>query len=107
VASYDDNYYQFIPLLAILPNLTYDNFGTAYELYKEALAIDPGVEKILQRLSLREMAFKLAMKCEDLLSVCSFRGDPIHCCDYFDTIYSEHGFCFSFNPRFIGSPDDE
>jgi acid-sensing ion channel, other len=93
--------------LAILPNLTYENFGTAYALYKEALEIDSNAEKSLQKTSLRELAFKLAMKCEDLLSLCSYRGESIPCCEYFDTIYSEHGFCFSFNPRYIGLPDEE
>jgi acid-sensing ion channel, other len=107
IASYDPSYYEFIPLLRILPNLTYDNIDIAYKLYKEALKIDSNVEKSFQKSTLREMVFKLAMKCEDLFSICTYRGESVPCCDFFEQLYSERGFCFSFNPRYIGVSDEE
>lgn len=107
IASYDLNYYEFIPLLGILPNLTYNNIETASQLYKEALNIDANVEKTFQKSNLREMAFKLGIKCEQFMSYCTYRGDYVPCCEFFEMVYSERGFCYSFNPRYIGLPDEE
>jgi acid-sensing ion channel, other len=104
--DFDGNYSDLISFYAVLPNLTYDNIDIAYKLFL-ASKMDSNVEKSFNKSTLREMVFKLAMKCEDLFSVCTYRGESVPCCNFFEQLYSEQGFCFSFNPRYIGLPDQE
>jgi acid-sensing ion channel, other len=53
--------------------------------------------------SLREVVFNIAIKCEELFNDCKFRGNDIPCCNIFKPIYSERGFCFSFNAQYFGN----
>ena len=57
--------------------------------------------------NLRHLAYKVGIKCEDLLEICKYKDEEISCCDYFNPIYSEHGFCYSFNARYYGTPEEE
>lgn len=98
-----DNFEEMIPVLKSLPKLTYDTFGKAYE---AVLNMSSGSEsKTIQ--SLRQLTFKYGIACEDLLELCKYKDEDIQCCDYFMPIYTEHGFCYSFNSRYYGTPEEE
>lgn len=102
LADYESNYAEFIPLLEALTQYSYDSMVSTYELLKTT----PKMEKELKS-TLRQLAFKVAIRCEDLFQNCKFRGDDIPCCDYFSPVYTERGFCFAFNSRFVGTPEEE
>lgn len=57
--------------------------------------------------TLRQVVFRLAILCEDLLYDCKFLDADIPCCDFFKPVYSERGFCYSFNSWFTGSASGE
>lgn len=103
LADYEDNYEEYVPLLEMLPKLSYENFDTMYATILNTTAKLENAEKT----TLRVLAFKVAMKCEDLFYACQYRGEDISCCEYFTPLYSERGFCFAFNARYIGTVDDE
>lgn len=103
--SYD--YVDLLPFYRIFAGLSYDNLLAADLEYQKALKIDPNIKQSLREVSLREMAFKLALRCDDFFTDCTYRGSPIPCCEYFENLYSERGFCFSFNPRYIATPNKE
>lgn len=103
LAVYEDNYGEYVPLLEMLPRLSYDTVDIAYEVINSTKAAFDNEPKT----SLRKLAFKVAMKCEDLFHSCLYRGEEISCCDYFSPIYSERGFCYSFNARFISADEEE
>lgn len=90
-------------MLEMIPRLSYELMVNASEIFQSAAT---KLNKEL-KLPLRHLAFKVAMKCEDLFHACKFRGDSISCCEVFKPIYSERGFCFSFNARYIGAVDAE
>lgn len=101
LGGYEDNYVEYIPVLEMLTTLSYDNFNLLQS------AISVAKVKLNNIENLRNMAFKVAMKCEDLLETCKFRGEEITCCEYFTTIYTERGFCFAFNARYVGISNEE
>lgn len=45
--------------------------------------------------------------CNDTFDTCKYRDEEIKCCEHFYPIYSEHGFCYAFNPRYIDAYDSE
>lgn len=98
-----ENFEEMIPVLKSLPKLTYETFGMANEAWKnvssnsEVKAVD----------GLRQLTFKYGIACEDLLELCKYKDEDISCCDYFMPIYTEHGFCYSFNSRYYGTPGEE
>lgn len=57
--------------------------------------------------NVRQLAFTVGLKCEDLLEICKYKDEEIPCCEYFYAVYSEHGLCYSFNPRYLSKQDDE
>lgn len=103
MADYDDNYLDYVPILEILSRLSYDNMEMAYQEVsnlKEKLANE-------KKTTLRQLVFDVAMPCENLFYDCKFRGESISCCDFFKPVYTERGFCFGFNTRYIGTKDGE
>lgn len=98
----DDNFDEFIPVLKSLPKLSYESFGGTYE-----AVLNMSNELDLSQFNLRQLAFKVSVKCEELLEICKYKDEEISCCDYFSPIYSEHGMCFSFNTRYYGTPQEE
>ena len=97
------NFEEMIPVLKSLPKLTYDTFGKAYE---SVLNMSSEMDASTIQ-SLRHLTFKYAVPCEDLLELCKYKDEDISCCDYFMPLYTEHGFCYSFNTRYYGAPEDE
>lgn len=103
MAGYEDNYQEYFPILELLPKLSYDKMKMAYEEVfnlKEKL----GNEK---KTTLRQLVFNVAMSCENLFYDCKFRGESISCCEYFKPIYTERGFCYAFNSRYVGAVGEE
>ncbi|XP_018785569.1 PREDICTED: sodium channel protein Nach isoform X2 [Bactrocera latifrons] len=82
------------PFLELLTSLNFDNVNEAYALSTSVSA------NILKEINLREAAFKVHISCEDTLTECKYRDEPITCCTHFDRVYTEHGICFAFNSRF-------
>lgn len=75
--------------------------------YSEAVLNMSNGADIKAKQNLRQLAFKVAKKCEDLLEYCEYKKDPVTCCDFFKPIYSEQGFCYTFNAKYIGEDDKE
>ncbi|XP_025416588.1 sodium channel protein Nach-like isoform X2 [Sipha flava] len=44
---------------------------------------------------------KVVYHCEDLMFDCTFKGEPYNCCSGFEPIFTEYGFCYSFNSRHV------
>lgn len=51
--------------------------------------------------------FQVNVLCNQTFDVCKYRDEIIPCCEHFHPIYSEHGFCFAFNSRYIDQSDTE
>lgn len=103
LANVGDNYEEYVPLLEMLPKFSYENLDKMYEIVANTTA---KLDSILAT-SLRQLAFKVAMKCDDLFYACSYRGEEISCCEYFTPLFSERGFCYSFNARYISYLEEE
>lgn len=101
-AGVSDNFDELLPVLMALPRLSYDTFGSMQE---AILNMSDGLD--VSKHNLRQLAFKVAIKCEELLEICKYKDDEISCCDYFYPLYSEHGLCYSFNTRYYGTPEEE
>lgn len=97
----EDNYREYMTLLEMLAKLSYENFDMMYETIKSTTA------KFSNKTTLRQLVFQVAMKCDDLFYACKYRGEEISCWDYFTPVYSERGFCYSFNARYYGTADEE
>jgi acid-sensing ion channel, other len=103
MADYDDNYYEYIPILEMLPKLSYESMAMAYQ---EVSKIKGKLDNE-KKTTLRQLVFKVVMSCENLFYDCKFRGENIPCCEYFKPIYTERGFCYGFNSRYIGAVNEE
>uniref|UniRef100_A0A2S2QQS6 Sodium channel protein Nach n=1 Tax=Sipha flava TaxID=143950 RepID=A0A2S2QQS6_9HEMI len=49
----------------------------------------------------KDLAYKVVYHCEDLMFDCTFKGEPYNCCSGFEPIFTEYGFCYSFNSRHV------
>ena len=103
LADYESNYAEYVPILEMLPKFSYDDFDMIYEI---VLNTTVSLEKV-DKTGLRQLVFKVAMKCDDLFYACSYRGEEISCCDFFTPLYSERGFCYSFNAKYVSFVDEE
>lgn len=88
----------------MLTKLSYDNIDSLQGILNNMKVKMDNVDNVD---NLRQLAFKVAIKCEDLFEICKFRGEEITCCEYFTAIYTERGFCFAFNARYVGTSDEE
>lgn len=50
---------------------------------------------------------QVGILCNETFDVCKYRDDEIKCCEHFFPVYSEHGLCYSFNPRFTDDATSE
>lgn len=96
----NEDYYQQV--LKALPALSYDTFGSIHE---AALNLSQKVE--MRDKNLRQLAFQVGIKCDELLEICKYKDEEITCCEYFMPLYSEHGLCYSFNTRYYSTADNE
>ena len=93
---------EYLPVLKALPSLSYETFGAMYEAILNVSKIQD-----IKNKNLRQLAFKVGIKCDELLEICKYKDDEITCCDYFLPLYSEHGLCYSFNTRYFSTPSNE
>lgn len=100
--SSKDNYDEYIPILKLLPQMAYGKFRSM----SRAL-LNMSTELNVKNKNLRQLTFKVAVKCQELFSMCKYKDEEIPCCEYFHPVYTENGFCFSFNARYFGSDDEE
>lgn len=63
--------------------------------------------ELLSERSIRDWAFRAHIPCESTLISCKYRDEDIVCCDHFQPIYTEHGFCYAFNSRFMSTATEE
>ncbi|KAH8363532.1 hypothetical protein KR084_011347 [Drosophila pseudotakahashii] len=52
---------------------------------------------LLDGLNLRQVYEYIQFKCEDLIHICRWRGNPVNCCEIFENQFTESGLCFVFN----------
>lgn len=57
--------------------------------------------------NLKFSTFQNGVPCNDTFENCKFRNEKFNCCDHFKIIYSEHGYCFGFNARYIDDDGSE
>ena len=86
---------RFQDFLKDLPSLSFESFSNSYEAFD--------VETVNFDENLRELAFKVAVKCNDVFKVCKYRNQEVNCCKVFRPFYTEHGFCYAFNGKYISS----
>jgi amiloride-sensitive sodium channel len=56
---------------------------------------------------LRKIIFIIAKKCNNTFAMCKYKDEEITCCDFFKPVFTENGFCFSFNSRYYDTEDLE
>ncbi|XP_055383286.1 sodium channel protein Nach [Condylostylus longicornis] len=96
IGKYDNDKALIIaPFLEILTKLSFDNLMEAY-----ALSENFSSTVSLNEYSLRSLAFMAAKDCNDTLLKCKYRTEDVACCSHFESVYTEHGFCYGFNSRF-------
>jgi acid-sensing ion channel, other len=93
---------QIIGFLKSLPIMSYDRMEQVFD----ALQNVSNPDKFNDR-DLRALIFEIGIKCNDLFSMCYFKGEEVACCDYFYPLYNEQGFCYAFNPRYHSSIEQE
>lgn len=92
----------YLRFLKALPALSYETFGTIHETLHNISQKEDVKDK-----NLRQLAFKVGIKCDELLEFCKYKDEEITCCEYFKPLMSEHGLCYSFNSRYYSTPDNE
>ncbi|CAG9801971.1 unnamed protein product [Chironomus riparius] len=104
LGGYSDDYESNISMLEILSRLSYDNIKKAAEY---ASKIPSQMQQNWEKYQLRSLAFEISKKCEDIFNTCKFRAEEKDCCEIFQPIYSERGYCYSFNQRFSSTETTE
>lgn len=105
LARYEDFYTEYIPLLEMLPQISYDNLNVIWKIISESEVLRKWSSE--NKNNLRQLIFKVGIKCKELLNHCVFLGEIFECCDHFTQLLTERGFCYAFNARYISKEDDE
>lgn len=88
------DYEEFLRQLASLSLNTLDSFySTAQNL----------TEVSLDELNLRELMFLVRVKCQSVFEFCNFKEMDLDCCESFQPIYTERGFCYGLNLKYVYS----
>lgn len=45
--------------------------------------------------------------CNETISKCKYKDEDIECCDYFQPIFTESGYCFAFNSKYRDTWENE
>jgi hypothetical protein len=96
----EEDYYQ--QFSKAMPALSYDLFGSIHD-----AAVNLSQREDMRDKNLRQLAFQVGIKCDELLEICKYKDEEITCCEYFMPLYSEHGLCYSFNSRYYSTPENE
>jgi len=101
ISNYDEAQAQmYTPFLRLLTSLNFDSIRDAKVLAQ------PIPQNLLDAKTIREWAFEGHISCESTFVSCKYRDEEIPCCDHFEPIYTEHGFCYAFNSRFKSTATD-
>uniref|UniRef100_A0A182N1I6 Uncharacterized protein n=1 Tax=Anopheles dirus TaxID=7168 RepID=A0A182N1I6_9DIPT len=98
LAGYEQGSEAYEPFLRLLTQLSYENVREA-----AAMLSDMPSTVTLQTVNLREMAFRVAVRCNDTFATCRYKDEDIDCCEIFKPLYTEHGFCYAFNARYTNN----
>ena len=102
-SEYDPDSERFEPFLKALTTLSYKTMSIAHE-----ISLNISDEKTLKsKRILRSLVFDVAIDCNKTFQLCKYKDELINCCDDFLTIYTENGYCFSFNSRYFDLADKE
>ncbi|XP_037725196.1 sodium channel protein Nach [Drosophila subpulchrella] len=102
LANYDEAQAQmYTPFLRLLTSLNFDSIRDAKVLAQ------PIPQNLLDAKTIREWAFEGHISCESTFVSCKYRDEEIPCCDHFEPIYTEHGFCYAFNSRFKSTATED
>lgn len=85
-----------------LPRLSYRTVS----FFNEALANVSG-EEVVKKANLRELAFLTAITCNNTFTSCKYKDEDIDCCEYFQPMFSENGFCYVFNGKYKDTVNKE
>lgn len=105
LANYEAGSEQYEPFLKLLTQMSYGVLDKLVALGSNISDTNGLVMKSLQ--NLRKLVFKMAIGCTKTFVDCRYKDEPIDCCAYFKQVYSEHGFCYSFNARYVSNQDVE
>nr|NP_001259646.1 pickpocket 23, isoform D [Drosophila melanogaster]AGB95488.1 pickpocket 23, isoform D [Drosophila melanogaster] len=102
LANYDEAQAQmYTPFLRILTSLNFENV-------RDAKVLSQSIpQNLLDAHTIREWAFEGHIDCKNVFVSCKYRDEDIPCCDHFEPIYTEHGFCYAFNSRFKSTPTED
>lgn len=89
-------------LLRTLAMLTFGRFGQLADTTLSATE-----QRTYLKKPLRAYAFATSLECAQLFDLCRYKDEDVPCCELFHPVYTEHGFCYSFNGRFTDTPTTE
>uniref|UniRef100_A0A182QA18 Uncharacterized protein n=1 Tax=Anopheles farauti TaxID=69004 RepID=A0A182QA18_9DIPT len=98
LGGYEEGSEVYEPFLRLLTQLSYDNIREV-----AAMLSDMPSTQTLQTVNLRELAFRVAVRCNDTFASCRYKDEDIDCCEMFKPLYTEHGFCYAFNARYTNN----
>ncbi|CAH0555414.1 unnamed protein product [Brassicogethes aeneus] len=87
-----DNSTDTIDYLQALTNLSLDNID-------KFVKIPIKIDFIKKEKNLRSLVFNLMNKCEDVFDTCTWKSYNYSCCEGFFPVFTENGFCYTFNSR--------
>lgn len=98
----------YAPNVVLLENITrlsYDNLKEFVLFYIGHKTIINSGATNWNKESLRKWAFRVAIDVDDVFKQCKFREEVKSCNEIFHPVYTERGFCFSFNSRYYGEDE--
>lgn len=93
---------KFNEFLERLPRLSYRTMNN----FNEAL-LNVSSEEVIQKSDFRKLALLSAISCNNTFTSCTYKEDDIDCCEYFQPMFSENGFCYVFNGKYKDTFDKE
>uniref|UniRef100_A0A182PWD2 Uncharacterized protein n=1 Tax=Anopheles epiroticus TaxID=199890 RepID=A0A182PWD2_9DIPT len=102
LGGYEQGSEVYEPFLKLITQLSYDNVREV-----AAMLSDMPSTPTLRTSNLREMVFRVAVRCNDTFAACRYKDEDIDCCEMFKPMYTEHGFCYAFNARYTNNKQVE
>lgn len=98
--------YEIHEFLNAIPNFSYGTKGL------RSIVLSESGKIFMNQLSIddvRTLAFQLKKSCSDVLQpqTCIFKKKIIDCCQVFQPIFTERGFCYAFNSRVFGTLEND
>ncbi|XP_063706356.1 sodium channel protein Nach [Culicoides brevitarsis] len=78
-----------------LPGLSYKSMSEFSETLRDISSDD-----VIKSANLRLLAFSTAISCNETFTLCKYKDEEIDCCEYFQPMFSENGFCYVFNGKY-------